>query len=113
MQRRGGEQGSPPSDFMTPRWECFCTNLLASLPVVLANDGQADTLLTLAVADDVNTAKDKIKEITLRILLSVTDARGCRKSTGRGSDQQSCDRPCSNGRRLGALSRAAAAACGW
>ncbi|MFM8224193.1 MAG: hypothetical protein ACKOJF_35275, partial [Planctomycetaceae bacterium] len=64
VQRRGGEQGSPPSDFITPRWGYFCTNLFAPLPVVLANDGQADTLLTLAVADDLNAAKDRIKEIT-------------------------------------------------
>ena len=72
VQRRGGEQGPPPSNFSTPRWGYFCTNMFAPLPAALANDGKADTLRTLKVADDVNAAADKIKEITLR--MAITDA---------------------------------------
>ena len=48
----------------------FITNMFAPLPAPLANDGKADTLLTLSVADDVNAESDRIQEIVLKMALS-------------------------------------------
>ena len=74
VERRGGSHGvtvaPDPSDWYTPRHMYFLTCMFAPLPTPLANDGKADTLLTLAVADDVQAASDRLEELTLRILLS-------------------------------------------
>ena len=64
-----------PENWSTPRWMYFNTNMFAPLPAVLANDGKADTLLTVAVADDVNASADRIERIILRLLLSDPSAK--------------------------------------
>ena len=80
VQRRGGGHGPAvvpsPGNWHTPRHMAFLSNMLAPLPAALANDGMADTLLTLKVADNVNAAEDKINEITLRLLLAGPAAKG-------------------------------------
>ena len=59
VERRTGMHGKQitgdPENWTTPRHMFFLTCMLAPLPVPLANDGRADTLLTLKVTDDVNT----------------------------------------------------------
>ena len=74
VERRGGGHAEhvvpSPSNWHTPRHMYFQTNMLASLPAALANDGKADTLLTLNVADDVNAASTEIDHITLQIAIS-------------------------------------------
>ena len=74
VQRRGGGHGPEvvpsPDDWHTPRHSYGLTNMFAPLPAPLANDGKADTLLTLKVADDVNAAADTIEALNLRVLLS-------------------------------------------
>ena len=74
LQRRGGGghgPGSPvPEDWTTPRWRYCNTNMFAPLPAGLANDGNADTLLTVYVGDDVASDADRIGSITLGVLLS-------------------------------------------
>ena len=73
VERRGGGHAEhvvpSPANWHTPRHMYFQTNMLASLPAALANDGKADTLLTLNVADDVNAASEEIDQITLRIAI--------------------------------------------
>ena len=73
VQRRGGGHGSPvvpdPEDWFTPRLHYANSNMLAQLPAPLSNDGKTDTLLRLYVGDDVNAEADRIKAITLRVLL--------------------------------------------
>jgi hypothetical protein len=54
----------------------FNTNMFAPLPTTLANDERADTLLTLNVADDFTTEEDRVKSITLLLLLSDPAAEG-------------------------------------
>ena len=80
VQRRGGGHAPAvvpsPGNWHTPRHMYFLSNMLAPLPVVLDNNGMADTLLTLQVADDVNAAAEKIEEITLRLLLSDPAVKG-------------------------------------
>ena len=75
VQRRGGGYAGDayvpnPRRWFTPRHMYFNSNMFAPLPTTLASDGKADTLLTLAVADDMNAAADRIKEITLRLAIS-------------------------------------------
>ena len=74
VQRRGGSHGAritgDPRNWQTPRHMYFNTNMFAPLPASLANDGKADTLLTLKVADDVNAAGERLESLRLRILLS-------------------------------------------
>ena len=57
VQRRGGGHGTTvipnPEDWSTPRFMYFNTNMFGPLPAPLDNDGVVDTLLTIAVADDV------------------------------------------------------------
>ena len=73
VERRGGGHAEhvvpSPANWNTPRHMYFQTNMLAALPAALANDGKADTLLTLNVADDVNAASAEIDQITLRIAI--------------------------------------------
>ena len=74
VQRRGGGHGPTvipnPQDWTTPRWMYFNTNMLAPLPAPLANDGKADTLLTVAVADDLGADRQHLERLRLRLLLS-------------------------------------------
>ena len=74
VDRRSGMHGKQISgdleNWSTPRHMFFLTCMLAPLPVPLANDGRADTLLTLKVTDDVNTHRRRVKAINLKILLS-------------------------------------------
>ncbi len=50
--------------------------MLAPLPAPLANDGKADTLLTVAVADDVGADREQVERLSLRLLLSDPSAKG-------------------------------------
>lgn len=74
IQRRGGGHGPTvvpnAEDWRVPRHMYFNTNMFGALPASLANDGKADTLLTLYVADDVNTAARRIRRLVLRMGLS-------------------------------------------
>ena len=74
VQRRGGGHGprvNPnPEDWSTPRLGYCNTNMMSQLPATLANDGKADTLIKLYVGDDVGTAAPRVKDISLRLLLS-------------------------------------------
>jgi hypothetical protein len=74
VQRRGGGHGPTvvpnAEDWNTPRHMYFNTNMFGALPASLANDGKADTQLTLNVADDVNAAVGRIKRLFLRMVLS-------------------------------------------
>ena len=76
VQRRGGGHGPTvvpnPEDWSTPRHSYANTNMLAQLPAALGNDGRVDTLLTIAVADDVSDGVEV--EVALRLLLSDTAA---------------------------------------
>ena len=74
VERRGGGHAEyvvpSPANWHTPRHMYFQTNMLASLPAELREDGKEDTLLTLNVADDVNAASTEIDQITLRMAIS-------------------------------------------
>ena len=74
VERRGGGHAEyvvpSPANWRTPRHMYFQTNMLASLPVELRDDGKEDTLLLLNVADDVNAASADIDQITLRMAIS-------------------------------------------
>ena len=78
VQRRGGGHGTTvipnPEDWSTPRFMYFNTNMFGSLPAPLDNDGVVDTLLTIAVADDVAAEADRVDQIALRLLLSDLEA---------------------------------------
>ena len=73
IQRRGGGHGPRvvpnPEDWHTPRVMYGNTNMLSQLPARLANHGLADTLLTLFVGDDLSIEAEKVKDLTLRVLL--------------------------------------------
>ena len=74
VQRRGGGHGERvfpnPENWSTPRHMYFNTNMLAPLPATLDNDGKADTLLTLSVGDNIAAQPEKLRSLTLRLLLS-------------------------------------------
>ena len=77
IQRRGGG-GHPslePEKWHTPRYFYANSNMLSQLPAGLANDGKADTLLRLEVADNLGREPDRIRDLSLRILLSDPAAR--------------------------------------
>ncbi len=80
VQRRGGGHGPQivpnPEDWSTPRFAYFNTNMFAQLPAALANDGKADTLLSLFVGDEVNEAAERVRGISLRLLLNDPAAAG-------------------------------------
>ncbi len=72
VERRAG--GLPvnigyPEQRWVQHWMYFNSNVLAPLPTALAGDG-FETLLTVAVGDDVNAEAEHIDELTLRVLLS-------------------------------------------
>ena len=83
VQRRGGGHGPTvipnPQDWSTPRWMYFNTNMLAPLPARLANDGKADTLLTVSVADDLDAEREHLEGLSLRLLLSDPSAKALPK----------------------------------
>ena len=74
IQRRGGGHGATvvpnPEDWTTPRRMYFNTNMLAPLPAQLENHGRPDTLLKIAVADNLDAERKHLKEVSLRLLLS-------------------------------------------
>ena len=74
VERRSGSQGpaitGDPNAWVTPRHMYFETCMLAPLPAKLENDGKADTLLTVTVTDDLNVEVERVKDVTLRMLLS-------------------------------------------
>ena len=74
VSRRGGGHGAmviaDPEDWSTPRRMFSNTNMLCQLPVPLDNGCKADALLTLYVADDVNGEAERVREITLHVLLN-------------------------------------------
>ena len=78
VQRRGGGHGTTvipnPEDWSTPRFMYFNTNMFGQLPAPLDNNGAVDTLLTIAVADDVDAEADHVDRIALRLLLSDPEA---------------------------------------
>ncbi|MCZ6679917.1 MAG: family 10 glycosylhydrolase [Candidatus Poribacteria bacterium] len=78
VERRGGGHGESvvpsPENWWTPRHMYFQTNMLAPLPTALADDGRADSLFTLNVADDVNVAAETIHQITLHLAISDSTA---------------------------------------
>ena len=84
VQRRGGGHGAVvipnPENWSTPRWMSYLTNMYSPLPATLANDGKADTLLTVYVADDLDATADRISQITIHVLLSDPAAGGLPKS---------------------------------
>ena len=69
VQRRGGGHGTivipNPEDWSTPRFMYFNTNMFGQLPAPLDNNGAVDTLLTIAVADDVAAEADSVDRIML------------------------------------------------
>lgn len=75
LQRRGGGGSGAPAtiEWVTPRFYAH-TNMFAPLPADLANDGKADTLLRLVVADDIADEAQRIDDVTLRMILH--DAAG-------------------------------------
>lgn len=79
VQRRGGGHGASvvpdPADWRTPRWMYFITNMLAQLPATLANDGKADTLLFIDIADDVAADAGRVRDLRIRMLLSDPTAK--------------------------------------
>ncbi len=80
LSRRGGGHGPrvvpDAHDWRTPRHMYANTNMFSPLPAALDNDGKADTLLTLFVGDDFNSAAERITDIALRVLLHDADAGG-------------------------------------
>ena len=78
VQRRGGGHGTivipNPEDWSTPRFMYFNTNMFGQLPAPLDNDSKVDTLLTITVADNVDTEVERVDRITLRLLLSDLEA---------------------------------------
>lgn len=72
VQRRGGGHSNVPSpdDWHTPRTYYFNTNALAQLPAELDNQSKVDALIIVCVSDDLAAARDRIADLTLRVLLS-------------------------------------------
>ncbi len=74
VSRRGGGHGAivipDPEAWHTPRQKFGNTNMLCPLPAPLDNACKADTLLMLYVADDVNAAADRVRRLTLHVLLN-------------------------------------------
>ena len=78
VQRRGGGHGPTvvpnAEDWSTPRFSYANSNMFAPLPAGLANDGNADTLLMVNVADDLTAESRYVRRVTLRVLLSDPEA---------------------------------------
>ena len=70
VQRRGGGGSGAPGTvgWETPRF-FLNTNMLAQLPAALDNQGKADTLLKLWVADPLGQESRDIRDISLRLIL--------------------------------------------
>ena len=73
IQRRGGGHGPSvvpdTEDWSTPRYWYGNSNMLAQLPVPLANDCKVDTILNVYIGDDVNSNDMFSSEVNLRLLL--------------------------------------------
>ena len=78
VQRRGGGHGATvipdPAHWTTPRRMYFLTNMLAPLPAGLANNGNADTLLFVAVGDDLSAESEQVRSVSVAVLLSDPEA---------------------------------------
>jgi len=74
LQRRGGGHGPTvipnPENWSTPRYWYNNSNMLAQLPAILDNEGRADTLLFLDVADDLDAHAEHLDALELCLLLS-------------------------------------------
>lgn len=74
LQRRGGGHGSTvvpnPEEWTTPRWMYYITNMLAPLPADLSDDGKADTLLMVYIADDLSSESTAVAAVSIHVLLS-------------------------------------------
>ena len=72
VQRRGGggSGGAAIDQWTTPRFNYQNTNMLGQLPAPIDPGGQIDTLIRLRIADDLETAGERIAGLTLRLLLS-------------------------------------------
>ena len=70
VQRRGGGGSGAPGTvgWETPRF-FLNTNMLAQLPAPLDDQGKADTLLKLSVADPLGQESRDIQDISLRLIL--------------------------------------------
>ncbi|MCY3756882.1 MAG: family 10 glycosylhydrolase [Acidobacteria bacterium] len=70
VQRRGGGGSGAPGTvgWETPRF-FLNTNMLAQLPAALDDQGKADTLLKLSVADPLGREARNIRDISLRLIL--------------------------------------------
>ncbi len=70
VQRRGGGGSGAPGTvgWETPRF-FLNTNMLAQLPAALDDQGKADTLLKLWVADPLGQESRNIRDISLRLIL--------------------------------------------
>ena len=70
VQRRGGGGSGAPGTvgWETPRF-FLNTNMLAQLPAALDDQGKADTLLKLSVADPLGRESRDIQDISLRLIL--------------------------------------------
>ena len=75
VERRGGGHDAEvipdPDSWYTPRHMYFQSNMQAPLPVNLLEDGSADTLLELDVADDVNALAQNITETSVLLAYSI------------------------------------------
>ena len=84
VQRRGGGHGQSvipnPENWHTPRHMYINTNLLAALPETLDGSGKGDTMLTLAVGDDVTTDSARVENIALHVLVTDPAIKSQRQS---------------------------------
>ena len=80
VERRSGSHGpevtGDPYNWRTPRHQFFMTYMLAPLPAMLDSEGKVDTLVTMTMTDDVDSAGDKLEDVTLRLLVSDIAAKG-------------------------------------
>ena len=80
VQRRSGSHGpevtGDPYDWKTPRHQYFMTYMLAPLPAMLDGEGKIDTLVTMTVTDDIDAAGGRLKDLSLRLLISDLAAKG-------------------------------------
>ena len=74
LQRRGGGHGPSvvpnASSWRTPRAMYTLTNMFSPLPVQLDNSGTIDTLLFSYVAENLAAAGERLRAVTIRVLLS-------------------------------------------
>ena len=80
VARRTGSHGDDisgnPHDRRTPRHQYFMTYMQAPLAAMADAEGKADTLLNLMVTDHLKANRDRIRGVTLRLLVSDLAAEG-------------------------------------